>query len=180
VRVGLVGCVKRKGPVAAPAGELYVSPLFAGRRRFVEASCDRWFILSARHGLVDPDEVVEPYDESLVAAGVGERHAWAERVLIDAPAEHTPGDLAPLGCPHYVRRRVAAHDLHRDLGAAGRTGRRWSDTLTRVVACHRSRSSGLPAVFADRTGPVRVVGFDHAPSDGQFASLRGVEDLGRR
>ena len=92
MRIGLVGCVKRKGPVAAPARELYVSPLFAGRRRFVEAGCDRWFILSALHGLVDPDEVIEPYDESLVSAGVGERQAWAEGVL--ASVDDLFGDVA--------------------------------------------------------------------------------------
>ena len=57
MRVGLVGCVKKKGSSPAPAGDLYISPLFIGRRRFVEASCDRWFILSALHGLLDPDQV---------------------------------------------------------------------------------------------------------------------------
>lgn len=81
VRIGLVGCVKGKGPVAAPAGELYRSPLFAGRRRFVEQSCDRWFILSALHGLVDSDETIEPYDRTLVGVSVGERQAWSDRVL---------------------------------------------------------------------------------------------------
>jgi hypothetical protein len=92
MRVGLVGCVKKKGPVAAPAAELYVSPLFVGRRRFVEAGCDRWFILSALHGLVDPDEVIEPYDESLVSAGVGERQAWAKGIL--ASVDDLFGDVA--------------------------------------------------------------------------------------
>ena len=50
MRIGLVGCVKTKGPEAAPAGDLYVSPLFVGRRRYVEAPCDRWFILSGLRG----------------------------------------------------------------------------------------------------------------------------------
>jgi hypothetical protein len=91
IRIGLVGCVKGKGPTAAPAGELYTSPLFVGRRRFVEGSCDRWFILSALHGLIDPNEVIEPYDASLVSAGVAERRAWAERVL--ASLDETLGDV---------------------------------------------------------------------------------------
>ena len=81
MRIGLVGCVKKKGPVAAPAGELYVSPLFVGRRRFVESSCDRWFILSALHGLLDPTELTQPYDQSLVDVSTGERQAWSEEVL---------------------------------------------------------------------------------------------------
>jgi hypothetical protein len=66
VRIGLVGCVKAKRASPAPAAALSTSPLFAGRRHYAEATCDRWFILSARHGLLGPDQVIEPYDESLV------------------------------------------------------------------------------------------------------------------
>jgi hypothetical protein len=66
MRVGLVGCVKSKQSQAAPARELYVSPLFRGRRAWVERTCDRWFILSAKHGLVEPDRVLAPYDEILM------------------------------------------------------------------------------------------------------------------
>ena len=89
-----MGCVKGKGPVAAPAGELYTSPLFVGRRRFVESSCDRWFILSARHGLLDPGEVIAPYDESLVDAGTAARRAWSDDVL--RSLEKVWGDLSAL------------------------------------------------------------------------------------
>jgi hypothetical protein len=78
--------------VAAPAADLYTSPLFLGRRRFVERSCDRWFILSALHGLLRPDEVIEPYDVSLVSARAPERRAWARQVLKALDAEL--GDLA--------------------------------------------------------------------------------------
>lgn len=92
MRVGLVGCVKTKSPTAAPAEDFYVSPLFVGRRRFVEASCDRWFILSALHGLLDPAEVVEPDDRCLVDSGAEERRAWASRVLCSI--EEQLGDIA--------------------------------------------------------------------------------------
>lgn len=37
-RIGLVGCVKEKAGWAMPAQDLYTSSLFAGRRRYVEAS----------------------------------------------------------------------------------------------------------------------------------------------
>src|SRR5437879_2590214 len=60
-RVGLVGCVKSKRSVPTAAADLYTSTLFVGRRRWVEASCERWFILSAKHGVVPPDELIEPY-----------------------------------------------------------------------------------------------------------------------
>jgi hypothetical protein len=73
--------VKSKRPTAAPAAELYTSPLFRGARAAVESSCDRWFILSALHGLVSPDAVLEPYEKTLTTASVTERREWAGRVL---------------------------------------------------------------------------------------------------
>lgn len=81
MRIGLVGCVKAKLSHSAPAQELYVSSLFRGRRDFVVRSCDRWFVLSALHGLVTPEQVLEPYDVSLVGASRVVRRGWAERVL---------------------------------------------------------------------------------------------------
>lgn len=72
-RLILVGCVARKRGVPAAAAELYVSPLFRKRRRFAIDSvrsgrASAWAILSARHGLVWPDDVLEPYDTTIAAA----------------------------------------------------------------------------------------------------------------
>lgn len=80
-RIGLVGCVKSKRASAAPAADLYTSALFLGRRRWVETTCSRWFVLSAKHGLVAPGEMLDPYDETLTTKGSRERHAWSDRVL---------------------------------------------------------------------------------------------------
>ena len=80
MRVGLVGCVKSKQSQAAPARELYTSPLFRGRRAWVERTCDRWFILSAKHGLVEPDLILAPYDETLTKLPRAARRAWSARV----------------------------------------------------------------------------------------------------
>jgi hypothetical protein len=82
-RIGLVGCVKRKHATPAPAADLYISTLFAGRRRAVEATCDRWYVLSAAHGLVAPDQLLEPYDVTLNAASRAERRRWSAGVLAD-------------------------------------------------------------------------------------------------
>ncbi|MEX0754979.1 MAG: DUF6884 domain-containing protein [Actinomycetota bacterium] len=79
-RIGLVGCVKKKQSASAPARDLYTSALFRGRRAFVERTCARWFILSAKHGLVDPSTVLEPYDETLKGAPTATRRTWSESV----------------------------------------------------------------------------------------------------
>lgn len=60
--ITLVGCGKAKRENAAPARDLYTSSYFAAKRNYVERSGREWYVLSAKHGLLDPDEVVEPYD----------------------------------------------------------------------------------------------------------------------
>ena len=92
-RIGLVGCVKEKATQPRPARDLYLSPLFMGRRRFVEAACSEWWILSALHGLVHPSDVLAPYDLAMKDLGRAERRAWSSRVLadIDKRMQVSPG-----------------------------------------------------------------------------------------
>ncbi len=94
-RIGLVGCVKEKASRPLPARDLYRSRLFAGRRSWVERSCDQWWILSAEHGLVDPADVLTPYDVTLKDAGRAQRRAWTRSVLaaIDEHIEPERGDV---------------------------------------------------------------------------------------
>ena len=77
----LVSCSARKQHQAAPAKDLYQSELFRKARGLVEARGWPWFILSAEHGLVDPEQVIEPYDKTLNKMGSAQRRAWAERCL---------------------------------------------------------------------------------------------------
>jgi hypothetical protein len=76
----LVSCVKSKRQVASAAKDLYVSPLFLGMRRYAERLGAHWFILSAEHGLLEPDQVVAPYERTLLKMRKIERAEWATRV----------------------------------------------------------------------------------------------------
>lgn len=78
--VVLVGCVKTKLGHGAPAKNLYVSDYFTKMRTYAEASGRPWFILSAEHGLVGPDEWLEPYERYLPDTSREYRRAWAEKV----------------------------------------------------------------------------------------------------
>lgn len=93
-RIGLVGCVKTKAPSSAPAQDLYLSPLFRGRREYVEHSCDEWWVLSALHGLVSPTTVIDPYDVTLKGASTAEHRRWSNSVLasIIEIIKPVPGD----------------------------------------------------------------------------------------
>ena len=79
--VGLVSCVKTKRDEPAPPKNLYASAYFEKMRSYAERYHDDWWILSAKHGLLDPDgEPIEPYDETLTGAKVARKREWAEKV----------------------------------------------------------------------------------------------------
>lgn len=61
----LVGCCKRKLHHAAPARDLYCSPLFHLCRTWAERNANAWAILSACYGVVPPDAIIEPYDTTI-------------------------------------------------------------------------------------------------------------------
>jgi len=58
----LIQCVSSKREEACKAKRLYNSTYFTRMREYAEATGEPWKILSAKHGLVDPEEVLEPYD----------------------------------------------------------------------------------------------------------------------
>ncbi|KRE81358.1 DUF6884 domain-containing protein [Arthrobacter sp. Soil764] len=79
--VGLVACASRKLQRPAPARDLYVSPLFKKASAFAESSCVRWYVLSAKHRLVHPDTVLEPYDQRLSGSRASAANQeWADMV----------------------------------------------------------------------------------------------------
>ena len=79
--IGLVSCVKTKRDEPATQKNLYTSDYFEKMRSYAEQYHDDWWILSAKHGLLDSDgEPIEPYDETLTNARVAEKREWAERV----------------------------------------------------------------------------------------------------
>lgn len=63
--VVLVGCGKLKLGRAVPAKDLYIGPLFKKARAYAERTGDEWAVLSAKHFLVMPDEVIGPYERTL-------------------------------------------------------------------------------------------------------------------
>jgi len=82
--VYLVACAARKRASELPAEDLYSSALFQKSRAYLLRRLkdrDQWFILSAKHGLLQPNTVIQPYNETLNAMKKPERQAWARKVL---------------------------------------------------------------------------------------------------
>jgi hypothetical protein len=80
-RVVLLGCVKLKLAHRSPARDLYVSPLWNSRRAYAEAAGWPWLILSAKHGVLDPEQSIAPYDVALADLTAIARRAWGKRVV---------------------------------------------------------------------------------------------------
>jgi len=81
VVVLLLGCVKLKASTPQKAKDLYVSDLFGKRRRYAEQRGLAWFVLSAEHGLLHPDDWVAPYDVELKTQPASYRKAWGAWVI---------------------------------------------------------------------------------------------------
>lgn len=73
----VVGCGKSKQASPAKACELYTGGLTRARIEYAkQAAPGAWAIASAKHGLVMPDQVVEPYDATLSNLDAQGRTKW--------------------------------------------------------------------------------------------------------
>jgi hypothetical protein len=81
VDVVILGCVSSKRREPAPAKDLYISPLWEKRRAYAVASGKPWVIYSAKHGILDPDRVIEWYDVALARLATAERRAKGEQAV---------------------------------------------------------------------------------------------------
>ena len=117
--IGLVSCSSVKLDRAAPARELYAaSALFRKSLAYAEARCEETFVLSALHGVVDLEQMIEPYDHRLgaaLAAGV----QWGVRVVAGLVERNLRNrDLFILAGASYARPLVIALRGARWTGAA--------------------------------------------------------------
>lgn len=115
--IGLIACVAAKRPSPAPARDLYTSPLFLKASAYVQARCDRWYILSALHGVICPDKVIEPYDVTLNRMTWSERLDCSKRVLADLQQQvPSPSHFVILAGDRYRAEllaplRAAGHEM---------------------------------------------------------------------
>ncbi len=79
-QIYLVACVAVKQNTPTAARDLYISPWFKKARAYVERYSERWYILSAKYGLLEPTTVISPYNITLNNMGIKERQRWAHEV----------------------------------------------------------------------------------------------------
>lgn len=76
----LISCSKSKGGHRDLARDMYVSPLYRKSVLVAEGWSLSFSILSAKYGLLDPNETIEPYDLTLKGASRQFKSEWADKV----------------------------------------------------------------------------------------------------
>ena len=81
MKVGLVACCSKKLKNKSLAKDLYQSTLFKSSMEYLNKRCDKIFILSAKYGLLELAEEIEPYNLTLNEMNKNERTNWSKEVL---------------------------------------------------------------------------------------------------
>lgn len=102
----LVTCVYEKADGPRQARDLYRSPYFLRLRRYAERHGRPWFIVSAEHGLVRPDEWLAPYERYLPDTPDWYQEVWGRWVV--TRLRLLAGDLAHRTVELHVSRPYAA------------------------------------------------------------------------
>ncbi len=81
-RIVLISCVSKKLPHRARVRDIYISTLFKLNLDYARKFApDKIFVLSAKYGLLELDQEIEPYELTLNNMRSGGVKIWAEKVL---------------------------------------------------------------------------------------------------
>lgn len=78
--IAFIACSKTKLGYPAPAHQLYQGALFKKSLKYCLKNFDEVYILSAKHGLVELTDMLDPYEETLYTKSESERREWSDKV----------------------------------------------------------------------------------------------------
>lgn len=109
----VIGCGRDKTSIATAARNLYVSDRFQRSLTVAQKLTAPFAILSAKHGVVDPDRILDPYDLDLSHLSDADQRLWAN-LAIEQLAKHAEGrSICILATGPYVSRLVEANRARR-------------------------------------------------------------------
>ena len=98
-----IACSATKLPHPAPAADLYQGQAFKAAREVARLHGCAFWILSAKHGLIHPDTITDPYDEYLASMKPAQRKTWGLMVCEQIKAAHLDAEPATiLAGKHYA------------------------------------------------------------------------------
>lgn len=162
--VAIVSCVKSKADTPRAARDLYISPLFSRTRQYALATADEWWILSARHGLIHPDQVIAPYEQTLGKMSSADRARWAVTVetQLRSTFHEAPARVIVLAGERYrvpLEAWAREHGIALEVPMRGLSFGRQLQWLAKSSACHgrvtpvasgQSTASGIRDVSASQ------------------------------
>lgn len=96
-KIILISCASKKKKYKVRAEDLYISPLFRFSLAYAKTlKPDKIFILSAKHRLLNLNDEIAPYNETLNDKSTSDVKVWAEKVVIEL------GKLTDLGDDLFI------------------------------------------------------------------------------
>jgi hypothetical protein len=89
----LVSCVGEKLSESAPAKDLYRSAWFLKARNYVESEGYEWYVISAKYGLINRSQIIEPYNMTLNNMSAIDCQKWASMVFEQILKEFPDGGI---------------------------------------------------------------------------------------
>lgn len=80
MKIALISCSSKKKSGSCKAKHLYDGDLFKKSMNYVKNRYDKWFILSAKYGLLNPDDIISGYDLSLNSLSKNELSKWSKNI----------------------------------------------------------------------------------------------------
>jgi len=81
-QVVLISCVSQKSPYRSTAKELYKSTLFRLNLKYAKLlNPDEIFVLSAKYGLLQLDQEIDPYNLTLNKMSINDIKNWSNKVI---------------------------------------------------------------------------------------------------
>lgn len=153
MRIALIGCSKTKQTPANErhvcAGDLYAGPLFKKRVQYAEAKGIRWFVISAKFGLLPPYMSVDPtvigkdgvrssYDLCMKDLGPADQAIW--HVTVASDVIHLLWDDVEL---YGHEKPMSPKDLTVEIHAGAGYARPLAEILTSVGVKVKTPVAGL-------------------------------------
>ncbi|WP_050740165.1 DUF6884 domain-containing protein [Acetobacterium bakii] len=83
MKIALVSCAKSKQDYACKANEMYMpSDLFKYSYDYAKTVADQVYILSAKHGLLSENSIIDPYELALKTMKSKEKQVWSKNVIM--------------------------------------------------------------------------------------------------
>jgi len=161
-KVCFISCVSEKLSHAAPAADLYQSALFQRAKQYAVSHSDRWFVLSAEHGLLRPETIIAPYEKTLNKMPVMQRREWGAEVLAALFDILSDGDeLTFIAGEHYrefLVPELQAKGFRIHVPMEGLTIGKQLQWLNAHSVPYVQRFYSLLDVLADKIGGPRLLG----------------------